>query len=107
MIVVPRPIRPLWLLAVVAIGPGCARTGDGAPVIATAWPEAERRSLEADFRGWGGAVSIAWVGLESGDDLAQVVDRRGVDVVLGGPAASYRRLDAAGRWEPIGPAGGP
>ncbi|HMB08070.1 MAG TPA: hypothetical protein VKP69_30615 [Isosphaeraceae bacterium] len=95
---------------------GCARVGGEDLVIASSWPESERAALEAGFRrrvatspGAGhGPVRIGWVLLSPGDDLARVARRRGsVDLVLGGPASSYRRLERAGRLIPAGREGQP
>ncbi|MEJ7637932.1 MAG: hypothetical protein WKF75_08115 [Singulisphaera sp.] len=65
-----------------------------------------------DFRRWAEAklgasresVSIHWLPLARGDDLARIAHRRaGVDVVLGGPASAYSRMARAGVLAAIEP----
>ena len=88
---------------------GCARVGGDDLVIATTWTEPERAALEAGFRRWaagkdeagGASVRIGWVILSPGDDLARVARRRWpVDLVLGGPASCFRRMEREGRLVP-------
>lgn len=87
---------------------GCDRASDEALVIATSWPEAQRDELEAGFRGWIEAhpdtghrpPRIVWIAPTEGHDPTVLVERRvAVDLVLGGPAAAYDRLEAEGRLE--------
>jgi hypothetical protein len=93
---------------------GCARVGDDDLVIATTWPQSERAALEAGFQRWmasrneGGPVRIGWIALAPSDDPARVARRRWpVDLLLGGPASSYRQMEREGRLVPAGVAGRP
>ncbi|MBV8384038.1 MAG: extracellular solute-binding protein, partial [Planctomycetaceae bacterium] len=100
------------MLLATALGLLCrARGGDDVLVIATGWPEADRAALEAAFRRWierahavtRGPVRVHWVVLMPGDDLARVVRRRApLDLVLGGPASAFAKLDRQGRLAPAG-----
>lgn len=92
---------------------GCRREpGTGAFLtIATAWSEAERTEVEREFARWVegqpvAAPRIAWIVLAPADDLGRIARRpawgldprgRAPDILLGGPASSYRRLARAGR----------
>jgi hypothetical protein len=110
--------RSLWLMLLGAsLGLfGCARVGGEDLIIASSWPQAERAVLEAGFRRWVATspeakhepIRIGWVLLSPSDELARVAGRRGpVDLVLGGPASSYRRLEREGRLIPAGREGHP
>ena len=98
------------MLLATALGLLCrARGGDDVLVIASGWPEADRAALESAFRRWierahavtRGPVRVHWVVLMPGDDLARVVRRRApLDLVLGGPASAFAKLDRQGRLAP-------
>src|SRR5438477_9530737 len=88
----------------VAFGPvGCDVPPSDRLVIATSWPLADRRRLESEFAGWVAAsagpiapdsVRPNWLILGPGDDPARLAGRRSPpDVLLGGPASSFERLD--------------
>src|SRR5262245_51766881 len=96
-----RRLRPAWLVAALAMGPGCARDQGDALVVATSWSEAERAEIEAGFRAesTGTATRIAWVRREPGEDEAGVVGRPAVDVLLGGSTSTYRRLADGGKLD--------
>jgi hypothetical protein len=82
-------------MALATIGSGCGR-GEGL-VIATNWTEAECAALVRDI-----PARITWLRVAPGEDPTRVLDRPvAIDVVLGGPASSYRRLAAAGRLGPV------
>jgi hypothetical protein len=99
------------LIAVAAVA-GCQARVDDRLVVATTWTSAECAGIEADFDRWVLSRSsdpatarrpgIRWVRLSQTDDLEQFArKRRGVDVLLGWAAESYRSIDAAGLLEPL------
>jgi hypothetical protein len=82
---------------------GCVGGDDGAVTVATDWPAAERARIEEGFRqssGLSASWRIRWVLLAPGDDSARLARRRTLpDVLLGGPASAFARLDAEGALE--------
>jgi hypothetical protein len=85
---------------------GCNNPAGDRIVVATIWPLAERRQVEADFRAWKGAaqnqpfreVRIDWLVLDERSDLSKLADRTEVaDVLLGGSPAVHARLAKADR----------
>jgi hypothetical protein len=90
----------LGLALGVALGlPGCVKFGEDASAVtvATSWPAAERDRIERLFEG-----RVHWVLLGPGDDLSQVALRRWPpDVLLGGPASSYRALEHDQALKPV------
>ncbi len=86
-------------------------------MIATTWPESERRAIESDFARWlvehrdGAATDparIEWLTLSPGDDLDRLASRRDApDVLLGGSARALDRLAGADRLAPLGRTGPP
>jgi hypothetical protein len=89
---------------------GCGKSGESL-TIATAWPASARARITEEFAAWylrteaglraGVAPRLRWLVLAASDDLARVVRRRAApDVLLGGPATLYRRLDDAGVLAP-------
>ena len=82
-------------------------------VVATNWPAAERRRIEEGFADWlrtqGYAPApIRWLILSAGDDLDGLASRRQPpDVLLGGPAGSYRRLSRSKALVPLDTSGSP
>ena len=95
------------LSSLMVAGSGCDWKGDETLVIATNWTAAERDGLEAGFRAWVKVhpdlairpFRIVWIILAEGRDPTAIVGRVPVDLVLGGPAASYDRLAAEGRLD--------
>jgi hypothetical protein len=85
---------------------GCAVRPADRLVVATSWPAADRRRIEAELARWLGSsggpsglgsIRLDWLILDPGDDPARVAQRHNPpDVLLGGPAASFDRL-ARGR----------
>jgi hypothetical protein len=90
---------------------GCEPFDRDGLVVATGWPAAERRRLEAEFDRWlerrpepsaRAPIRIDWLVLAPGDDLEGLaVRRRPPDVLLGGPAWSYERMAIAQRLAPL------
>ena len=78
------------LACLVAALSGCDRPAGDRLVVATSWPEADRRRIESEFAGWLDAhpdaanarpIRVEWLILSPGDDL----------VAPGGPPSSARR----------------
>ncbi len=94
------------LLAALGAGMiGCSSPGDDphALVIATPWPAATRLACDAIQQADGGTRPIVWVPLGN-HRWRDACDRRGgIDLILGGPARTMRRLADAGLLEPIEP----
>src|SRR5438309_1065171 len=82
---------------------GCALDDPNTLTVATAWPAAERARVEASFRRSAGPdVKIRWLLLSPSDDPARLVKRRNPpDVLLGGPASTFARLDGASAFVPL------
>ena len=108
----PRPARPSSgrlapRLAILLVGlalAGCDRPEGHALVVATPWPEGDRRAIEEDYRlAAPQGVGIAWIALAPGDDPARLLPGLGIDVVLGVPAAALDQLATAGALEPVDP----
>ena len=88
-------------LAISALA-GCT-PGDRADlVVGTTWPEAARAEINRALAPPAGSPPrVAWVRLAPGRDPADLATHRApVDLILGGPPSSYRRLDRDGS---IGP----
>jgi hypothetical protein len=74
---------------------GCARDPANALVIATDWTTTETSAMPRQVAG----RPIVWRRVARGDDPTRIVEAGlPVAVVLGGPWASFERLDAQGRW---------
>lgn len=80
---------------------GCGSSKEAPLIMATTWPSAERAQIERIVQGTSSdRAAIVWVTLAPGEDLASVVDRRGgVDILLGGPLASFVQLGRANRLD--------
>jgi hypothetical protein len=111
-------LRPLILSSVFILASlaflGCARVGGDDLVIATAWPASERAAIEAGFQRWLASknerkpVRIGWVVLAPSDDPARVARRRWpADLILGGPASTFRRMEREARLVPADREGRP
>src|SRR5262249_34936577 len=88
---------------------GCVRDGEEV-LVASAWPESERRALATEFRRWaearpdatGEPVRVRWIALAPGDDVARGVRRWAApDVVLGVGRADLERLARNGWLVPV------
>ncbi|MFO0908539.1 MAG: M28 family peptidase [Isosphaeraceae bacterium] len=96
---------------------GCDGDRPGVVDVATAWPAEARRNLERVLSQTPGAPAVRWILLAPGDDIALLATRSAPpDVLLGGPATTYARLDRAGSltvlesgrgWTPLRPPGTP
>jgi hypothetical protein len=100
-----------WLVGLVlcVAGCGCSSQADTL-LVASSWPEADRRDLTSAFGVWAaanpdavaGSAQIRWITLAPGDDLLRVARRRvAPDVILGGVSGDYQRLARAGKLVPI------
>src|SRR5262245_37818916 len=109
-----QPAALVILVAIACEFLGCdARPSPDRLVVATSWSQADRRRLESELAAWiagpvssrpadAGAVRLDWVVLQPGEDPARLAGRRSPpDVLLGGPASSYERLDRMGRLAPL------
>lgn len=77
-------------------GAGCV-PGGADLVVVTDWPGSELSELKSALA----PSRLAWVRPTAGHDPTRLVSRGlPADVVLGGPIAGYRRLDAEGRLAP-------
>lgn len=86
----PRPLLALFVLVALS---GCARSGPEVATIITNWSEADCAALEAAI-----PTPVSWVRTATGEDPTRLVGRVvPVDLVLGGPVSSYRRLEQEGR----------
>ena len=89
----------VWLALLIPALGGCGSAGDSPLVVATTWTATERTQIEAAYHeSTDDRRPIAWVILALGEKLENVIDRRGgVDILLGGPASAFGRLEVAGR----------
>lgn len=93
----------LGILSLAVAISGCEPIPRVGLIVATGWPAAERRRIEEGFDGWLRSqgkppVPIRWFLLSAGDDLVGLgSQRQPPDVLLGGPADSYRILSRSRR----------
>ena len=95
----------LRLLAAGALAAaGCGGPGPPPLVIATDWPEAERRGLASRLDAVPGSIRPRFLSPAPGAELADLIARGlRADVILGGPPSRFRRLAdrrglMEGRW---------
>ena len=93
-----RGIAGLLVLAVL----GCAPTSTDRLTIATNWDASACDRLERRITSELGPIQIRWIRVGEDEDPSRAADRpASIDVVLGGPLASFERLAIEGRLDAI------
>ncbi len=81
---------------------GCSPSGSDRLTIATNWPASQCEAWDGLLAALPAPIRVRWIRVGKAEDPSAILARRNaVDLVLGGPTASYERLAAQKKLQPI------